>query len=193
MRASPEHMQKIRSHILKAAGQGFREEGFGGLGINGLAQRAGLTSGAFYGHFKSKNEAFQEVVNQGLNDYEDAIAQFGEQYGEAWQEHFLNFYLGNTHVEDLCNSCVVPGLSADVLRADAKTKGDYSKSVKRIAAGIATQSGDNESGNSLALMALLAGTVMMARCISDKQLSKDLRVAARHWAEEMLNQPSEND
>lgn len=187
MRASREHMEKVRSHILEAAGQGFREEGYGGLGINGLAKRAGMTSGAFYGHFPSKDAAFHEVVDKGLNDYADTVERFKQDYGEAWPEHFFKFYLGQAHVDDLANSCVVPGLSADVMRADANTKETYTRDVKAIADHIAGGVENNDEGDALALMALMAGTVMMARCLSDSQLSDELLAKARHWANEMIS------
>lgn len=186
MRASREHMEKIRSHILEAAGKGFREEGYGGLGINGLAQRAGMTSGAFYGHFSSKSEAFKEVVENGLNDYNSAVDQFDQEYGEDWPKFFLNYYLGKKHVGNLADSCVVPGLSADVTRADEKTKEVYSESVKRIADNLSSKLRKSDSTDAMALMALLAGAVMMARCISDSQISEALLVAAKGWANEMI-------
>ncbi|MCD1597072.1 TetR/AcrR family transcriptional regulator [Rheinheimera aquimaris] len=186
MRASKQHMEKVRSHILDAAGQGFREEGYGGLGINGLAQRAGLTSGAFYGHFMSKSDAFAEVVAKGLNDYANAVADLKQQHADAWPEHFLAYYLGAEHVENLACSCVVPGLSADVMRAEDKTKIIYSALTTRIADSITAGLNKSSSGDSWALMALLAGAVMMARSVSDPTQKKDILSAAQHWAETII-------
>ena len=57
MRYSAEHKKQTRARILAAAGQLFRREGYGGSGIDGLTRGAGVTNGAFYGHFRSKSEA----------------------------------------------------------------------------------------------------------------------------------------
>src|ERR1700712_1064283 len=53
MRYSPEHKEETKRRILLAAGRSFRKEGFNQAGIDGLARGAGVTSGAFYGHFRS--------------------------------------------------------------------------------------------------------------------------------------------
>ena len=57
MRYAAGHKEGARTRILDAAGRGFRRLGFGGIGVDGLAKEAGVTSGAFYGHFPSKAEA----------------------------------------------------------------------------------------------------------------------------------------
>lgn len=190
MRASQEHMKKVRSHILEAASKGFREDGYGGLGINGLAKRADMTSGAFYGHFSSKDEAFSEVVKKGLEDYAQAIEGFEKDYGDEWPEYFLGYYLGNEHVENLACSCAVPGLSADVMRANSETKEVYSDVSERIAQNIANGLGKKDLSDSWALMSLLAGAVMMARCVSDPQQKKEILNAAQDWASKMIEKPS---
>ena len=66
MRYGPGHKDEARSKILNAAGRGFRSLGFGGIGVDGLAKDAGVTSGAFYGHFSSKAEAFKAAAVAGL-------------------------------------------------------------------------------------------------------------------------------
>ncbi len=187
MRASKEHMEKIRANILDAAGEGFREEGYGGLGINGLVKRAGLTSGAFYGHFSSKNEAFSEVIKNGLEDYSNTIEQLEKNHGDEWPQHFLHYYLGTEHVENLAGSCVVPGLSADVMRADIDTKDTYSNYSKQIANNITQGLHKNNPNDAWALMALLAGGVMMARCVSDPKQEKEILDSALGWAKKMIS------
>lgn len=186
MRASQAHMDKIHAHLLDAAGQGFREQGYGGLGINALAQKAGMTSGAFYGHFSSKNEAFREVVEKGLDDYADTIERLLTEHGDNWPTYFMDYYLGQEHLENLSCSCVVPGLSADVTRADADTKAIYAHATKNIANTISTGLKRKKPDDAWALMALLAGAVMMARCCSDSPTAKEIVHAAKIWAEKII-------
>ena len=52
--------------MVAAAGRGFRRQGFGGIGVDGLAKEAEVASGAFYGHFSSKGEAFKAALVAGL-------------------------------------------------------------------------------------------------------------------------------
>ena len=187
MRASPEHMEKIRSHILESSEKGFREEGYCGLGINSLAKRAGMTSGAFYGHFSSKNQAFHEVIEKGMKDYTVTVEKYKEEYKEDWLQHFLDFYLGNEHVEDLALSCVVPALSADVMRSGEETKATYSTLLEQIANQLNSGLDKQDKTDALALVSLLAGSVMIARCTSTSKQSKEILDAARNWANTIVS------
>ena len=73
MRYGPEHKGAARTKILDAAGRGFRRLGFGGVGVDGLAKEAGVTSGAFYGHFPSKAEAFKAAAVAGLVQLREGV------------------------------------------------------------------------------------------------------------------------
>ncbi|WP_250656275.1 TetR/AcrR family transcriptional regulator [Alkalimarinus coralli] len=187
MRASREHMEKVRSHILESSEQGFREEGYSGLGINGLAKRAGMTSGAFYGHFPSKRQAFKEVIESGMKDYIDSIQQFEEKYQEQWPLHFLDFYLSSEHVDDLAHSCVVPALSADVMRSDEEIKATYSTLLEKVVNQLSNGAGEHGKTGALALVSLLAGSVMIARCASTPKQSKEILDAARLLANTIVS------
>ena len=50
-----------------AAGKLFRERGLEGVGVDALAEAAGLTHGAVYSHFKSKDELAAEALRQALH------------------------------------------------------------------------------------------------------------------------------
>src|SRR3982751_3533465 len=93
MRYGPSHKDEARSRILHAAGRGFRRLGYGGIGVDGLAKEAGVTSGAFYGHFGSKAEAFEAAAIAGLVELHDAIQQLQTTEGGRWLDAFVDFYL----------------------------------------------------------------------------------------------------
>jgi TetR/AcrR family transcriptional repressor of nem operon len=58
MRYGPDHKEEARSRILHAAGRGFRRLGFGGVGVDGLAKEAGVTSGrGVQGRFRRRSGA----------------------------------------------------------------------------------------------------------------------------------------
>lgn len=48
--------QKTRQNILNAASQLFIENGYDKTSVNDIVEKAGCSVGAFYGHFKSKQE-----------------------------------------------------------------------------------------------------------------------------------------
>src|SRR5881397_1098783 len=62
MRYSKDHKQATRERIVEAAGRRFKEDGIDGAGVAAVMSDAGLTNGAFYGHFSSKEDLVAHVL-----------------------------------------------------------------------------------------------------------------------------------
>ncbi|HYU86012.1 MAG TPA: TetR/AcrR family transcriptional regulator, partial [Kribbellaceae bacterium] len=62
MRYSTEHKQATRQRIIETAGRRFKSDGIDGSGVATLMADAGLTNGAFYAHFASKDDLVTTVV-----------------------------------------------------------------------------------------------------------------------------------
>ena len=67
-RYGPEHKEATRRRMIETAGRRFKSDGIDGSGIATLVADAGLTNGAFYGHFRSKDDLVASVVAQQLDD-----------------------------------------------------------------------------------------------------------------------------
>eukprot|EP01035_Chromulina_nebulosa_P064375 gene64375-88041_t len=76
MRYRDGRKEQTRERILAAAGGCFRRAGYAGIGVDGLAKEAGVTSGAFYAHFGSKRAAFEAALAGGMQELGAAIAAF---------------------------------------------------------------------------------------------------------------------
>ena len=63
MKVTREQAEKNRERVLDVAGRLFRENGFDGIGVDGLMKGAGLTHGGFYANFKSKEELAAKSAN----------------------------------------------------------------------------------------------------------------------------------
>ncbi|MFP3408531.1 TetR/AcrR family transcriptional regulator, partial [Pseudomonas sp. SIMBA_065] len=68
MRYSNEHKQQTRERLLSSSGALAKRGGFSSTGVAGLMKAIGLTGGAFYDHFPSKDDLFTEVVRQELHN-----------------------------------------------------------------------------------------------------------------------------
>jgi len=193
MRYSAEHKTETRARIVEAAGQLFRREGYGGAGIDGLTKAAGVTNGAFYGHFKSKSEAFRVAVLDGLDQLRRAIAELKAARGPRWLKTFVGVYLGPKRICDIGESCALPSLSPDVMRADADTRRAYEVELRRliaeVAAGLSDRSAAKREDIAIALLALLSGGVTLARAVSDPALSDRIAEAVGRLALAMATGP----
>jgi TetR/AcrR family transcriptional regulator, transcriptional repressor for nem operon len=179
MRYSSSHKQESRTRIIQGIGRGFRKLGFFGIGVDGLAKEAGVTSGAFYGHFDSKAEAFRTAVTTGLQELHAGIKQTQASNRKNWIGAFAKFYLSNKRTCDLAESCSMQSLSSDVARSDSETKMAYEHELLEIAKTIASGIPDakNRDDKTWALLALLSGGVSLARAVDDPALSERIAQA----------------
>lgn len=195
MRYSAEHKRETRARILQAAGQVFRKEGYGGSGIDGLTKAAGVTNGAFYGHFRSKSEAFRETVLTGLEELRLAIVELKAGKGQGWLSAFASYYLGTKRVCDLGQSCALPSLSPEVMRADDETRQAYQLELQRliaeVSAGLPDEPGEKNTDRAIALLALLSGGVTLARAVSDPALSERIAAAVSRQAHAIAPAPKD--
>jgi TetR/AcrR family transcriptional regulator, transcriptional repressor for nem operon len=181
MRYSAEHKQETKAKVVAAAGRVFRKEGYGGAGIDALTKAAGVTNGAFYGHFRSKSEAFRTAVLSGLEELRQGVAALKASEPKGWLTTFVGFYIGYKRTCDLGESCALPSLSPDVMRADDDTRAAYTAELKRLIEEVAGGlSGQGDQGvrdtsredQAIVLLAMLSGGVTLARAVSDPEFSE---------------------
>lgn len=187
MRYKPGHKEESRARILDAVGRGFRRHGVGGIGVDGLAREAGLTSGAFYAHFGSKSEAFEEAAIAGLESLLAGIQSLQSKHGDAWVEAFVDFYLGFKRTCDLDEACGLQALTPEVVRADAEVRGRFQASllrvVEQVAKGLRPRPGaPSRKDRAWALLALLSGGVTMARATRDGAVGEEAAAALHRIA-----------
>lgn len=186
MRYAKDHKEESRVRIVDAAGRGFRRQGYGGVGVDGLAREAGVTHGAFYGHFKSKAEAFRAAVVAGLRELHGGVETLRASAGPEWLTAFVSFYMGQKRTCESGLACALPTLSPDVERADPDTRAAYQRElqeiVEAIAAGLPELSQDTDK-KAWALIALLSGGVTLARAVPDPALSERIAIAVSKAAQ----------
>ena len=177
-----EQKQQTRQRIADAAGRGFRQGGFGGIGVDGLAKQAGVTSGAFYVHFGSKADAFREAVAQGLAGLKLGVQYFQAEHGPAWWPEFVRFYLSVKRTCDLGDSCTLQSLSPEVARADAASREAFEAGLLDVAQtvvdGPASPAAPRDLGAAFAALSSLVGAVTLARAVSSPALSEQVASAA---------------
>ncbi len=183
MRYRPGHKDEARARMIAAAGRGFRKRGFGGIGVDGLAKEAEVTSGAFYGHFPSKEAAFKEAVVAGLEELHAGVMSFREAHGAAWIEAFVDFYLGYKRVCGLGESCGLQSLSPEVTRSGGEIRSAYEaamlKVIDAVAEGLEGGALPERRQRAWALLSILSGGVTLARAVADEGVSSGIADAVK--------------
>lgn len=173
-----EQKMQTRQRILNGAGRGFRKAGFGGIGVDGLAKEAGLTSGAFYVHFDSKAHAFRESVEQGMAELRGGVLYFQETHGRAWWPEFVRFYLSAKRKCDLSESCTLQTMPTEVARADEASRATFERALNGVAQAIVdgpvSPGAPREMGAACAALASLVGAVTLARAVGSEAFADQI-------------------
>ena len=185
-RYAPGHREEAKTRILAAVGRGFRKHGYGGIGVDGLAKEAAVTSGALYGHFASKEVAFKEALTAGIDELCAGITALQTEHGPKWLEAFVDYYLGYKRVCDLGDSCTMQSLTSEVQRADADTKGVFESRINLVAQAVADglrgRDAEDRMSRAWSLLAILSGAVTLARAVRDPSASNAIASAIRKTA-----------
>jgi len=162
--------QETRKRIINAASQGFRSNGYAGIGVDGIAKEAGVTSGAFYAHLGSKDGAFEAALSVGLDEVITAIPEFQRQHGKQWIVAFSDYYLGQAHRDNLSCGCAMTTLSPEVVRTKPELHAIYEEKmveiVELMAQGLEGNSHDECLSRGWTVLGILIGGLTMARAVA---------------------------
>ena len=175
--------EETRQKILEAAGRGFRKHGYAGIGVDGLAKAAGVTSGAFYSHFGSKDGAFEVALTAGLDEVIEGVPKFQSDYGADWVKAFAEYYLGKPHRSDLDCGCAMATLTPEVVRFGAGVHAAFEKKMTMIAdlvaRGLAGRSNEDRRARAWSMLGVLIGGITVARAMKNAKASEEVAEAIK--------------
>jgi TetR/AcrR family transcriptional repressor of nem operon len=152
---------------------------------------AGLTNGAFYAHFDSKDDLVATVVSEELARLATTFGELAP--GRAGLEQFVRWYLSQDHRDHRDTGCPSAALLDEIGRATKDTKQAYTEGANRILAEmrarLAPEEPESAQGRALALFAMLVGTMQLARALSDRKLSDAVLEEGIRSATAMLSPP----
>lgn len=184
MRYKSGQKEQTYERIIAAAGRCFRKGGYSGIGVDGLAKEAGVTSGAFYGHFESKIAAFAAAITAGMAEVRSGIAYLRQEHGERWWTAFAKFYMNQKRTCDLTESCALQSLTPEVGRSEASIRALFETEllqIVRLASESASQTTDQQAiDKTWANLAMLIGGVTLARAVANEKLSEEIAMAIQN-------------
>jgi TetR/AcrR family transcriptional repressor of nem operon len=189
MRYSKDHKQATRRRILDAAGRRFKQDGIDGAGVATVMSDAGLTNGAFYAHFNSKEDLVANVLADQLRDQRQS---FEDQPSDgAGLEAFVRSYLSAEHRDQSAEGCPSAALLDEIARRPSGTREVFTDEVMGVIGDIASRldPADAEAAraDALTVFGLMVGTLQLARTLTDRDLSDQLLAQGRETALKLLD------
>ena len=184
MRYEPDYKAKTRQKVLAEAAKTMRTEGAQGMGVAAVMAKAGLTHGAFYAHFDSKDaligETIQEMALAARGKFD--IVTEGLAPADALRK-YVEFYLSARHRDNTETSCPLPWLAGEIARLDAPSRTRYGTSVAGLTEVLAVRlralkHADAEAAAG-SVVAELVGALALARAVGDKAQSDQILRSSR--------------
>src|SRR5512133_4259400 len=169
MRYGKDHKQATKQRILEAAGRRFKEDGIDGAGVAAVMSDAGLTNGAFYAHFASKEDLVANVLADQLRAQRQSFdTQPPDREG---LEAFIRSYLSPQHRDQYADGCPSAALLDEIARRPAATKQVYTDELMGVIDDIASRLNPTHAQaaqtDALTLFGLMPGTLHLARARPD--------------------------
>jgi TetR/AcrR family transcriptional repressor of nem operon len=189
MRYSKDHKQATRRRILDAAGRRFKQDGIDGAGVATVMSDAGLTNGAFYAHFSSKEDLVANVLADQLRAQRQSFD--AEPSDRAGLEAFVRSYLSPEHRDQFADGCPSAALLDEIARRPADTRDVFTGEVMGVIDDIASRldpaNAERARADALTVFGLMVGTLQLARTLTDRELSDRLLAQGVETALKLLD------
>jgi TetR/AcrR family transcriptional regulator, transcriptional repressor for nem operon len=189
MRYSKGQKQATRQRIVEAAGRRFKQDGLDGAGVATLMSDAGLTNGAFYAHFRSKEDLVANVLADQLRAQRHSVD--AQPPDRAGLEAFIRSYLSPQHRDQCADGCPSAALLDEIARRPAATRQLFTDELMGVIDDIASRldptNAEAARTDALTIFGLMVGTLQLARALTDRDLSDRLLARGVETALKLLD------
>ncbi len=180
MRYSKTHKEETRRKLLDSSRALVKRGGFDTTGVDSLMSAIGLTSGAFYSHFPSKQALLEAVLQEEIDNSIRMLAAPADGSIDDINRA-LGLYLSNTHVLHPEAGCVLPSLGAEIGRTPPKVRAIVESGLKELHRNWTAIIGDSDAAWSV--ISQCVGALILARTVkSEKARTEILQANRRHIA-----------
>jgi TetR/AcrR family transcriptional regulator, transcriptional repressor for nem operon len=196
MRISKEKAADNRTALIRAASKLFRERGIDGVGVAEISKEAGLTHGALYAHFRSKEELALEALSYGL---EQANARMYSATSDGMPDlsRFLDRYLAPVSRDDYGERCAMAASASEIGRQDKAISARFTEGYMVMVRAFERQIAQNDPGcdalgRAMVVVATMIGSLAVARGAAkgNPAVSDQVLQAARRQLDELMLTPA---
>ena len=172
---------KEASHerIVGAAARAIRRSGYNGTGVADIMKEAGLTHGAFYAHFESREAMLAEAADRaGAESNALAANVIAAAPSNQALQALMQVYLSKEHLESIETGCPISALGSEMPRQSPEVRRAATLRIKEMIDLVARQFPDwgqpAAHERALVTVATMVGTLILARAVNDPTLSEAL-------------------
>jgi TetR/AcrR family transcriptional regulator, transcriptional repressor for nem operon len=191
LKVTKEKASENRAALVQAASRLFREHGIDGVGVAEISKKAGLTHGALYAQFPSKEALAAEAFASGLKPG-FARMTADEAGWPAALTGFLDDYLSIDHRDNLAGGCPMSASASEIARQEKIVCERYTEGFEQIVAlierGLGAAPGKpGKRERAMAIMAAMIGGVAASRSVAkaDPKLANQILRAVRQIVSEV--------
>jgi len=179
MRVSKERAAQNRQQILTSAARLFREHGIGATGVDSITEAAGLTHGAVYSQFGSKEVIAAEAVRLALVRSKHLWQRLAERRGKKKVfPSIVAQYLSPEHRDSAGRGCVVAALGSEIARQPRRVRDAFTREFKNSLKFLAELMREDDPScsmeDAIAAFVSMVGALILARAVSDETLSDQI-------------------
>src|SRR3954462_14519785 len=176
MRVTKEKAAENRERILTEAARLFRERGVSALGMDAVAEAAGMTHGSLYGQFDSKEHLAAEALTRA---FDASAAKYGE---IETLSAYVERYLSPRHRDTPGSGCALATLGCEVSRQGNGMRHAFTEGVRRLMERLTRllgARGRKREDEALVIAATMVGGMILARAVDDREFSDRILAACR--------------
>ena len=182
MRVSRTQAEQNRQTVIDVASRLFRENGFDGIGIKDLMKAAGLTQGAFYKQFASKEDLAAQASKRAFERISAQWSAAAESNPKDPLGAAVARYLSMGHREQRGAGCPLVALGTDAARQGADVKASFEAGIRKyletLERWVGEAGGEDSTNRAMATFSTMVGALMLSRAVNDQRLAKHLLQAA---------------
>lgn len=185
MKVTKEKSAENRRALVRAASKLFRQRGIDGAGVADVAKEAGLTHGALYAQFASKDALAAEALADALQrSYERSLASSKDRAPSIGG--LLDFFINKRHRDNIATGCAMAASGSEVARQDKSVSRSFAEGFERMARQLETVAQPSPIDatareRALTMVAAEIGALIVARGVAkaNPQLSDEVLAASR--------------
>lgn len=190
MRITSQEKEKLKEKILAEAIPFLKKAGSHGAPVDEIMKHVGLTSGALYSHFKSKEDFFVQVLLKELDCQRERHRQDIQEFGEKAFPRFIELYLSEKHVSAVSQGCLFVALGADMHRQKASLRALYENKIEAlfetIAEGLSSGTSEERLAKVRFVFSSMVGAMTFARTMKSPQAIHGILTATKNQLLQMF-------